>query len=626
MSKYAYRTIAAACTGAGALLFSALVAQPVALAADDKDSPVLSGESVLSGEVVVKYKDGTEAAEAIEGTQSPGQAHENLPTEEKERIKEAVEDEGAELTDAKAHADGAVTISLDKKLSESDIKSLVGKLEDNKDVEFVEPVYIAQPFQVDRNEVDRGKYTSYQWSLRNGIGGINADEAWRFSKGKDVTVAVLDTGIVDHPEFTGKLLQGADMISSSFRSRDGDGRDMDPRDEGDWMHAYECGYWPKQDRPSSWHGTHVSGIVGATQDEQGIDGVAPEAKIVPVRVLGRCGGTSTDIADGITWASGGDVPGLARNQNPAKVINLSLGGEAYQCPQIYQNAIDAAIQRGATVVVAAGNEHANAQETTPANCRGVITVGATGAHGEQSAYSNFGDVVDLSAPGGNGSRQNQILSAGNMSRTTPTEANYIWQQGTSQATPHVSGVAALMLSKFPQMTPEQVRQSLVNSTKPVQSCPRGGCGRGILDAPAALQYASRLVGQPLTTIDEATRPTQPVDVPVAQPDPTQPVDVQPAPRDEHRAAERARMSIDNWVLDAGQSTAVRGMGFEPGEEVVAYVDSFSRPLGSSYADSRGELHAEFAPSQSLKVGYHVMFLKGKTSGKVAGARFYYSGN
>ncbi|MEW6879954.1 hypothetical protein [Trueperella pyogenes] len=86
------------------------------------------------------------------------------------------------------------------------------------------------------------------------------------------------------------------------------------------------------------------------------------------------------------------------------------------------------------------------------------------------------------------------------------------------------------------------------------------------------------------------------------------------------------MSIDNWVLDAGQSTTVRGMGFEPGEEVVAYVDSFSRPLGSSYADSRGELYAEFAPSQSLKVGYHVMFLTGKTSGKVAGARFYYSGN
>ncbi|UVJ60327.1 hypothetical protein M5C92_03030 [Trueperella pyogenes] len=207
MSKYAYRTIAAACTGAGALLFSALVAQPAALAADDKDSPVLSGE------VVVKYKDGTEAAEAIEQTQSPGQAHENLPTEEKERIKEAVEDEGAELTDAKAHADGAVTISLDKKLSESDIDSLVGKLQDNKDVEFVEPVYIAQPFQVNREEVDRGKYTSYQWSLRNGIGGINADEAWLFSKGKDVTVAVLDTGIVDHPEFTGKLLQGSPTAS-----------------------------------------------------------------------------------------------------------------------------------------------------------------------------------------------------------------------------------------------------------------------------------------------------------------------------------------------------------------------------------------------------------------------------
>ncbi|QOR48267.1 S8 family serine peptidase [Trueperella pecoris] len=620
MSKHTHRTLIAACVGTGALLFSAFAAQPVALATANEESPILSGE------VVVKYKDGTEAAEAIEDAKEPEQAHEKLPADEKERIKEAVQEEGANLADAKAHADGAVTISLDKKLSESDIDSLVEKLEDSKDVEFVEPVYIAQPFQINQDEVNRGKYTSYQWSLRNGVGGINADAAWRYSKGKDVTVAVLDTGIVDHPEFDNKLVQGADLISDSSRSRDGDGRDMNPRDEGDWMRAYECVTWPARARTSSWHGTHVAGIVGATQDEQGIDGVAPQAKILPVRVLGRCGGTSTDIADGITWASGGDVPGLERNENPAKVINLSLGGGPYQCPQVYQNAIDAAIARGSTIVVAAGNEHANARDTTPANCRGVITVGATGPDGEQSSYSNYGHVVDLSAPGGNGYRRDQILSAANMSTTTPTDGNYVWMQGTSQATPHVSGVAALMLSKFPQMTPEQVRQSLVNSTKDVQSCPRGGCGRGILNAPAALEYASNLVGQALTEDDAAAGPTQPVEAPVAQPAPAQPVDLQPAPRDENRTTQRARMTIERWVLDAGQSTAVLGNGFEPGEEVIAYVDSFSRPLGSSWADGQGQIRAQFTPSQSLRVGYHVMFLTGQTSGKVAGARFFYWGD
>ncbi len=577
---------------------------------------------VNTDQFVIKYKAGSEPAEAIQNSTEAEGVQDRLPAEEQKRIDQALTEEKAQLTGSKAGAQNTAMISLNKELSENDAESLVENLENDADVEFVEPVYIARPNNMNADEIGSGNYASYQWNLDEDA-GINVAEAWRYSQGEGVTVAVLDTGIVDHPELNNKLVPGADMISNPSFSRDYDGRDMNPRDEGDWMSAHECGNWPERPRASSWHGTHVAGIIGAERDGSGIDGIAPKSSIQPVRVLGRCGGTSVDIADGIIWAAGGDVPGMPHNQNPAQVINLSLGGNAPQCPHVYQNAINEAIKRGATVVVAAGNESQNARYSTPANCEGVITVGATGAKGEQSSFSNYGPNLTLSAPGGNGSRENQILSAGNSSSSRPGKPNYIWMQGTSQATPHVTGVAALLKSKFPEMTPLQVKDALVASTKQIKEC-RGGCGQGLLDAPAALRAAASIVKRNLDSDDEQNTskpvPESPVKAPVKSPVKAPVKSPVKAPV---KSPARARVMLRDFWLDSSETTGVDIAGFEPGEDIVAFIDNFNNPIGSVKVNEEGRANAFFSPDKFLKRGYHILYIQGEHSGRVAGTTFHY---
>ena len=149
--------------------------------------------------------------------------------------------------------------------------------------------------------------------------------AWDVATGTGVTVAVIDTGITAHPDLDANVLPGYDFVSDATAARDGNGRDANAQDQGDWYAAGECGQ-PTAGN-TSWHGTHVAGTVAAvTGNATGVAGVAPNAKVVPVRVLAKCGGSLSDIADAIVWASGGTVAGIPANANPAKVINMSLGG------------------------------------------------------------------------------------------------------------------------------------------------------------------------------------------------------------------------------------------------------------------------------------------------------------
>src|SRR5439155_26204113 len=165
--------------------------------------------------------------------------------------------------------------------------------------------------------------------------------AWDTTSGAGVTVAVLDTGITPHSDLTGNVIAGYDFISDPPTARDGDGRDPNPNDEGDWFNAGECGSTTPE--TSSWHGTHVAGTIGALTDNGvGVAGIARNARIEPVRVLGKCGGFTSDIADAITWASGGRVSRVPRNPNPAKVINMSLGGSG-ACGRTFQRPIDGAV-------------------------------------------------------------------------------------------------------------------------------------------------------------------------------------------------------------------------------------------------------------------------------------------
>ncbi|MCD7098150.1 S8 family peptidase [Stenotrophomonas sp. MMGLT7] len=324
---------------------------------------------------------------------------------------------------------------------------------------------------------------SEQWGFGTTSAGINVRPAWDQATGNGVVVAIIDTGITSHPDLNANVLPGYDFISDAAMARDGNGRDSNPADEGDWYAANECGAgYPASD--SSWHGTHVAGTVAAvTNNSTGVAGTAYNAKIVPVRVLGKCGGYTSDIADAIVWASGGTVSGVPANPNPAEVINMSLGGSG-SCSATYQNAINGAVSRGTTVVVAAGNSATNVSSAVPANCANVIAVAATTSAGAKASFSNYGTGIDVSAPG------QGILSTLNTGTTVPASASYASYNGTSMAAPHVAGVAALVQSAAATpLTPAALETLLKNTASALPGSCSGGCGAGIVNAGAAVAAA-----------------------------------------------------------------------------------------------------------------------------------------
>ncbi|SPT55050.1 Extracellular basic protease precursor [Actinomyces bovis] len=310
-----------------------------------------------------------------------------------------------------------------------------------------------------------------------------------------MTVAVIDSGILAHPDLEGQVLPSYDFISDPQVSGDNDGRDANPADEGDYYADNQC-QQGMRGHASSWHGTHVAGtIAAATNNRTGISGVAPDSKILPVRALGRCGGRSSDIVDAITWSAGGQVYGVPDNPNPAKVINLSLGG-ARACPAYYQRTIDAAVARGAIVVAAAGNNAEDAKNAAPASCNNVITVGATTNTGQRAIYSNFGSTVEVSAPGGfmdKNTPDGGILSLGDTSETTPQGYTYMYMIGTSQAAPHVSGTVALMTAIDPNLDTTRATQ-LLQSTSTPMTCDQDSCGTGVINAASAVAELAKQKG------------------------------------------------------------------------------------------------------------------------------------
>ncbi len=360
----------------------------------------------------------------------------------------------------------------------------------NSEVAYVEPDRIMRPTLTPNDN-----YFANQWDLTNPTGGIGMPSAWDMATGAGVKVAVLDTGITTHSDLSGQIVGGYDFISSSATARDGNGRDSNPADEGDWNAANECGSGvPKSD--SSWHGTHVTGtIVAKTNNAAGIAGIAYGAKVVPVRVLGKCGGSVSDIVDAIVWSSGGSVSGVPANANPAKVLNLSLGGGG-ACGS-FQAAINTARANGATFVVAAGNENQNVSNSSPANCSGVVSVASTTKTGARSSFSNYGSTIVISAPGGDGSGgAGDILSTLNAGATTPAGETYAYYAGTSMATPHVAALVALIYQLKPSVTPDQVKTYLTQNARPLPGACSGGCGAGIIDAPATLQAVAGGGGNP----------------------------------------------------------------------------------------------------------------------------------
>lgn len=368
-----------------------------------------------------------------------------------------------------------------------------------------------------------------QWYLRapNELfkSAINALGAWNLSTGSSaVTVAVLDTGVIlDHPDLVGKLHPGYDFVSDELYSADGTPRDPDASDPGDASYPGDCGN--AQFEPSSWHGTQVAGIVGAaTNNGLGVAGVGRDVMVLPIRVLGKCGGTDSDIIAGMRWAAGltSDVGGSAPviNDHPAKVLNLSLGSSG-RCMEAYQDLMQELTIAGVSVVVAAGNE-AGLKVSSPANCPGVVAVAGLRHLGTKVGFSSIGPEVSISAPGGNcvnssGACLYPIMSTSNSGQTGPTRNIYTdgdlhYGVGTSFSAPQVSGTIGLMLSLNPNLTPAEIRDALRATARPFPAsgstsdvsqchaptsaeqvecyCTTSTCGAGMLDAAAAVAWVN----------------------------------------------------------------------------------------------------------------------------------------
>lgn len=336
-----------------------------------------------------------------------------------------------------------------------------------------------------------------QWTLRPPDAlfrsGADFQTAWDRRRGDSgIVVAVIDTGVrPDHPDLAGVLLPGIDTIADAAIANDGDGPDGDASDPGDWITSTEnsspgafrnCGV-----SDSSWHGTLVSSIVGARgNDGIGMAGAAFGIRVLPVRVLGKCGGFDSDIIAGMLWAAGLQTVAGIGNATPARVLNLSLGGGG-ACTQAYVDAVARITAVGSVVVAAAGN-NAGLEVGSPANCPGVIGVGGLRHAGSKVGFSDLGPEIALSAPGGNCVNIDgvnpclyPILAGTNSGTRGPVAGGSTWTDsfaisvGTSFAAPLVSGAAALALLQRPALTPAELRQVLQSSARPF---PQDGADNG----------------------------------------------------------------------------------------------------------------------------------------------------
>ena len=387
-------------------------------------------------------------------------------------------------------------VKTSKKLSKDQAQDFMKKLAATPGVASVEPDYIDYAAAKGTFDFNDPHY-SKQWNLTNPRTGLDNTGAALLRHGAGATVAVLDTGYTNHPDLKPNLVsKGYDFISDATSARDGNGRDANALDEGDSAPAGLCGNSGSQS--SSWHGTHVSGIIAARgNNKKGVVGVADKAGILPVRVLGRCGGSSADIADAIVWAAGGKVQGVPANRTPAKILNLSLGGN-HTCTNTYQRAIDIARSKGAIVVVAAGNSGMDAANSAPANCKGVVAVGNSTKEGRRAPSSNYGRTVAISAPG------TDILSLGlNSSDRNNGSYSYVYMSGTSMAAPHVAGVLAEQMVKGNKSDTKKIYNSIFRAGVNPISCDRSSCGRGIINSRKTAQWMGYLNKKGKKTINSS---------------------------------------------------------------------------------------------------------------------------
>lgn len=401
--------------------------------------------------------------------------------------------DGAEITEVRRVTKTTVAVTLSGGVTTSEADQVAAKVDDQRNVKTAHTATVFYP--ADTN------WEPSLWDITGAASkySVASDLVWGITLGSAVRVGVVDTGITSHPDLNANVIAGYDFVSAPYGPGDGDGWDTDPSDEGDY-HTDSDG----QPVKSSWHGTHVAGTIAAVRNNSGVVGVAPEARIEPLRVLGANGGTEADVIAAIRWAVGD--PGvynpetgtpLATNPNPVQVLNLSLGGED-GCSSDLQNAINYAVfTKDVPVVVAAGNFGKQLYTFAPANCANVIRVTASTFTGTKAGYSNYGDYWDpatIAAPGGSGystpcnssgGECGGILSTINAGSTVPGEPAYTWMIGTSMAAPHVSGVVALLRALHPEWSVAQLTAVIRGSATTMVNCSVVECGPGIVNAARA---------------------------------------------------------------------------------------------------------------------------------------------
>lgn len=520
----------AACAALVATLLPASVAHST-VATASKKHPVALREPVIR-QMIVKLRN----PKAVELVQPLGA----------ERVTALSARAGVGMSGRRAMSGGMSVLRLEAPLTLADARAVAARLAADPEVAGAwpdrpvkamatptDPTYAAREwhfFAPSSVFSDRGVDLAQTPKNLTATGGANLPAAWDITQGSpSIVVALVDTGVaLTHPEVAAAVLPGYDFVSSNagglpanFIANDGNGRDSDPTDPGDWITAAEKMAHPECDdgfagqTDSSWHGTHMAGTIVGQWGNGGMAGIAPGVRLLPVRALGKCGGTESDVADALLWAAGFAVPNAPANATPARIINLSLGSQSGMCDGAYAAAITA-ISAQALVVAAAGND-GNVGVSVPANCPGVLAVAAHAINGDSADYSNVGPEVGISSPGGGAPTQlttGQAVATDNgfytwssvlFGQTTPgstdgqnpphTGPALSGFTGTSGATANVSGVAALVLSVKPTLSPSDLRTVLVTH---VRAHPAGGfcatgqpgaglCGAGLMDAAAAVQ-------------------------------------------------------------------------------------------------------------------------------------------
>ena len=428
---------------------------------------------------------------------------------------------------------GLVGIGLTATLADAQLDEKLAALRADPEIEFA---------VVDRRRYARAMPSdtlfASQWYLQGvETAATNFVAAWNTSTGAgDTVIAVLDTGILfSHPDLAGRVLPGYDFVSgesaSSFVSaNDGNDWDSDAADPGDWVSTTESLSGPLAGctvETSSWHGTRVAAMIGATTNNAaGVAGGTWSGSVLPVRVLGKCGGFDSDIIAGMRWAAGLPVAGVPTNPNPASIVNMSLGG-AGSCDQAYQDVVAELNAVGVLVVASAGNDGGPVE--SPANCAGALAVGGLRHVGTKVGYSSLGSEIGVSAPAGNCPDVDttflcgfSLITATDMGLTAPESFTYTddvnYNIGTSFSAPIVSAVAGLMHGVNTDLTTIEVVARIKASARPFPAmeaglptcpsvnakgqcnCTTSTCGAGIADAPGAIAEALRPMARVTTPV------------------------------------------------------------------------------------------------------------------------------